>query len=92
MDPPKSGKTALFPVFWRQFLGLGGVHFGGPTHAKFGIESHVTIQNHERACSEGLFFSKLTLRERERERGAEPASRREPSLWSQQKGKARSDM
>ena len=29
MDPPKSGKVALFPVFWRQFLGLGGVHFGG---------------------------------------------------------------
>ena len=59
----------------------------------------------ERGAQRDDFFSTLTLREREglrgmiflntnleRERGAEPASRREPSLWSQQKGEARSDM
>ena len=43
----------------------------------------------EREGLRGMIFLNTNL---ERERGAEPASRREPSLWSQQKGEARSDM
>ena len=63
--PPSLGKSHYFLCFGANFWDLVGSILGGPTHGKFGIESHVTIQNHERACSEGWFFSTLTLRERE---------------------------
>jgi hypothetical protein len=89
MDPPSLGKSHYFLCFGANFWDLVGSILGGAHPREIWYWESCHNSKPWESMLRGMIFFNTNL---ERERGAEPASRREPSLWSQQKGEARSDM